>query len=327
MSKYRWVISLSIVLLLFTIFFIWVVPFKDFISVFSNAPKSASVTTATAQSKNNAEGESFLSNLRKGLKDKDADERIQSLRWLSGFINDKESIPEIRLIFERDDEKVRKTAAVALAYLDDKESFAKIAPELRKMLGEEDDDLRRAAITALARIDIKDSIPKIRHCLYDKSERVRCAAVEALANLNDRESLPVITGLLDNEAKPVKKAAVESYIKLHGQDNIAEIKKLLDYKDKVVPQWTIYRIDQWDIKVSATDIMRFLDADDILTRWSAASLMGKLSGREFIPKLKEMLLKDKDSTVRGWATVALIELGEKQDLTPKEGQYIARTRG
>jgi len=150
------------VLIALAIFFIWIVPIRQFISTISNTLKNTTITTTLSPN-----DESYISNLRKKLKNENDTVRAEAVQIL-GLVGDKESIPEIRRLFEQDNKDVKKWTAIALAKLDDKKSFSKIIPELRQLLNDEKHNIRESAVYALGKLDDKESIPGIRRLLSSR---------------------------------------------------------------------------------------------------------------------------------------------------------------
>ena len=103
---------------------------------------------------------------------------------------------------------VRREAAVALGYLDDRRAV----PSLIGALSDEKPSVRRAAAQSLGRLKGPDAAEPLITALEDRSKQVRLAAIKALGALADPRSTRPLIAVLRNEDEDerVRWAAAEA---------------------------------------------------------------------------------------------------------------------
>ncbi len=155
--------------------------------------------------------------LRKGLKDKLRDVKLETVRIL-GERGDKEALKDIRKAMDKDEKKDRAALAVYLTAL------GKILSNNEDYLGElltyvkdEDRDLRNAAIEVLADIAGSDHIEIFEEALVSDQWDTRFAGLRALENLRSRDSVGKIIAQMKNEDGRLLHEFSETLFRMTGQ--------------------------------------------------------------------------------------------------------------
>ena len=126
--------------------------------------------------------------------------------------------------------EVKANSLIALAKLNDRESFLKIID----LLNDRDDIVREKAAVSLGMMGNKAAIPHLLKSLEDQNGAVRIAAGEALYIMGDESGKGYILSVLKGNDKDGKIAALNSLAKMVSIKDIEDIYKLLDDPDKTV---------------------------------------------------------------------------------------------
>jgi len=118
-------------------------------------------------------------------------------------------VPEIMSLLEDGDADVRESAAMALAWMGERNRRVAVRaiPGLISVLKDKDGNVRGSAAMALGRIGeknpeaVRQAIPRLIGSLKDRSKVVRGSAAQALGMIEVAEALEKLRGLLSDSGK------------------------------------------------------------------------------------------------------------------------------
>ncbi|OHB69855.1 MAG: hypothetical protein A2W23_09860 [Planctomycetes bacterium RBG_16_43_13] len=191
--------------------------------------------------------------------------------------------------------------------------------KLIKQLGVNNKDIRVSAMQDLIRLKAEEAIPEMKKLLKDEDSSICSNAILFLGVIGAKDTIPELKELLKDRSWQVRSSVVIALGELGAKDEIQKIKELLKDDNALVRDSAITTLGYLGAKEAIPEIKGLLKDENWHVRGNVVSVLGQLGVKEAIPEIKELLKNEKgtfDAYVRGWAGIALVELGAK-DAVPK----------
>jgi HEAT repeat protein len=225
-----------------------------------------------------------------------------------GSLGNRTAIPALINIIENDSSDFREQTAEAAKALGDLDS-ADAVPLLIRALADDIYYVHDNAMEALGKIGGEAAIDALTECL--EKDHLRRQAARALAKLGEPTAIPLLLKYLKME--PYRDAwfdyAVESLRLIYDEQTVLVLINALDEDDF---DSAVLRILGNTGKYSAISLL-INDLSDkyYYTRCQAVLTLGKIGCEPEFKILLDVLNKDSDSSVRTWATRAIMSIASR----------------
>lgn len=178
-------------------------------------------------------------------------------------------------------------------------------PELVKLLGSS--SCSQLVVAALSGLPFPDTLEAVLPLLKDKSIEARMRAAETLGGLHLPEGGPPLIALLSDPNDQVKAAAIRALGALRCRDAGPELRKCLRLERHRT--WSLEALGKVGCKEAVGDIAPYLDAKDQMVRGYAAMALGELGAEETAPRIAKLLIPKPNNQEKYGVALALEALG------------------
>jgi HEAT repeat protein len=179
-------------------------------------------------------------------------------------------------------------------------------PELAKLL--RNPQCSQLAARDLSALPFPETLEAIVSLLKDQSEEARMRAAEALAGLHLPEAGPPLVALLSDPNDQVKNVAIHSLGTLGYRPAGPALRKCLRLESQ--PTLTLEALGKVGCKEAIGDIVPYLEAKNFLVRGYAAMALGELGAKETAPRIAKLLIPNPDDQEKYGISLALRALGQ-----------------
>lgn len=176
---------------------------------------------------------------------------------------------------------------------------------------------RAEAMKRLVQKGDRGVVKDLLQALRDKSPSIRSVAAEFLGDLNEKTAItPLITTLSDRDSE-VRSAATESLgTLLSGGKSPRQLIKMLEDPNVLVRVAAAESLGAIGDRKALPALWRAISDRSPLVRSYIAGAIGSFGRASDIPKLEQLLKKERSATVKVGVYQALYELGRKDVLLP-----------
>ena len=221
-----------------------------------------------------------------------------------------------------------EAAALALAAMGDKDPEVREAavPTLRNVPGPQvtkaivaelpkrDEKVQVMLLSVLADRGDKSALPAVVRAATTSSLPVRLAALDALAKLGDASVVPMLARwAAEGGPREVKAAARNALDRLEGSRINAAIVRALTSTDASVRAELVRSLAARGAGEQTAAVLKAAEDEDAGARTEAMKALRTLAQAKHVPALVELLVRARDSKVRGEAESAVVAAARKID--------------
>ena len=181
------------------------------------------------------------------------------------------------------------------------------------MLNDKDARVCREAVYALGKLGAKEAVPELMKQFYVAT--MTGSAIIALGDLGTKDIVPELERILkEGDDNALRQSAAYALGEMDVKEMVPELVKLLKDDKWLVHRIIINSLELYSNRVSFEESSRIVRNEVYNVRKAAAYALARMGAKEAIPELIK-LTQDKNKRVRGWAAIALVDLGEKSKIS------------
>lgn len=261
-------------------------------------------------------GDNAIESLIDRLKnDRSGSVRLRALELLAQWANREDVQNGILKALDDEKEDVQDLACSIVV----KHNLQKALPELKKLAQDKNPTHRYHALNTLVKLQGPKTLARLKKALReDESPRVRSLAADYLGDwLNRDDVVPLLISALGDESKLVQEMAYKRVVENANWNDSEELRKTvlenLVAENARLQGWCLRIVREKGYKKAIPRLNKLIDSKRSVARYGALRALARLQGEKTIPLLKEALLKDPSSDVRGMAVYELGRWFEERD--------------